>query len=413
MRSALRLSRGDLKGAHADTQRIAGLEDSPYLEAISRRYEKAIHDQKSLGSVDLTGLPHPAKQHDWFVAGFHELRNRRVETALEFLTKSKDTGFLAARDLRLLALLAVAERRRNSEEREALLKEAIAESHELERVYGEPTARTRGTIGLALAMLRLYEDSIAPLLESNRLRGGRFGTLQNLGVAYRRLRNYDEAEKYLKRALAVRPEMWRPHSELAIVYSEQGKIAQALHHAGLANPRNQPWAQEDLKGTIYLFPAIIAKAQGADFRKRAERARADGDQVAAREHTERADARIAEAQVYAVAAQDGFRRALDVLAQQRKTSRRIKGSLAFAEVLVAEDEEAAWRQYLVWAQQSRRTELLDPLLIHNLAQLLPEEDLTAETAKALKGFLSRLSKAKALAPQVNRVPRIQVTGKDG
>ncbi|MCB9889355.1 MAG: protein kinase [Planctomycetes bacterium] len=400
MRSALLADSGEHARACADARRIAEVARTPYLRAMSQRYESAVRGERGIQSLDLGGLPAPITAHDAFVAGFHALRERRSQTALQLLTKATEGGFTPARDLRLLAMIAVAEGSLPQGERDRLLHEVISEAHTLEGLYGQPTARTRGMIGTALIMLGRYRDAIPPLEQSLEVRPSRHGPLQNLGVAYRRLRELDRAERYLRQALAVRPEMWNTHYELALVHSERGQVDAALRDASAVRRPGQPWFGADLEGQIHLRQATIAKARSQVVRAAAERARQAGDAATATDDEARAAHLLDLARQHAGKAQQAFRRGIAVRRDHRKKSSRIERSLVLAGLLVSEDREAAWRELLGSARRAGKSEILDPVRLFNLAKLLPDGPLSVESADEVRRFFDTLY--RHLAPQVNR-----------
>jgi len=373
LRSALRLDDGDPTGAAEDLKRLSELARTPYLRAVAVRYSQAVASNKrGVLAVDLDGLPEPTSPADHFVAGFHELRNRHVRgfarRALAHLTAAMES-YIPARDLRLLALLGVADGSPRKE-KDALCREAYEQALILEGIYGNhKTARTRSVMGTALLLQREYGESITYFEQSLSIRPGRHGPYQNLGVAYRRLRDYANAKKYLKLAASVRPEMWNTNFNLALVLSEEKDVENALAVARRVEHPQRPWFRHSLIGNIYLQQAFFAEEIP--------------DEDAVRE--------------FATLARGCFDTALKILRRLGARSSRIENSRSLAEYLRSNDVEQAWFAFL----ESVSSEPSNPTNLWNLADMLPRDGLSSSATRRLRVFIKKLS--KELAPQLKRM----------
>ncbi len=284
-RAAMRLDAGDSTAAAADLGHIAGAGKSPFLRELARRYAAVPAAGRGTSAVDLAGLPEPDIAEAAFVAGFHELRNRHVtgfaERAERLLARAE--GYVPARDLRTIALLALTDATTDQERRRALFQEAHDETLRLEVTYGGPTARTQAVRGAALVGLRRYADAVPVLEESLRLRPGRHSPLINLGIAFRRLGRPADAMRVLTEAHAVRPDYWNTCYTLAQLALDTGDLAAARQWAAkvpAAGPGGLAWRQPDLLGTIELWAAVQARGgDGVVMREAASRAVAHYDRA--------------------------------------------------------------------------------------------------------------------------------------
>jgi tetratricopeptide (TPR) repeat protein len=268
-RAAVRLDRG-VEGDHAaaalDLAAIAQFAATPYLRQVATRYATAGAGRRGALAVELQGLPAPATPADCFVAGFHELRRREpgfAPRALEHLTKAAAHD-LAARDLRLLAVLAVADSAPEPQ-RSQQYRHARDEALALETIYGHPTARTRAVVGAALLGQQLDVEAEQALRESLALRAGRHGPMQNLGLALLRQGRTDEAIQILEEAHAARPHAWHPLHTLARCHVAKGEFARALEVTGRIRKqslRDCPWRKPDLQGWIHCRAALNAHRNG-------------------------------------------------------------------------------------------------------------------------------------------------------
>lgn len=199
LRAASLLDFGHFERARADFDAILAVADSPYVRALVERYRSAKPGTGGRGVIDLDGLPEPEQQTDFFLAGFHALRNRDCEAADAWLSKAED--YLPARDLRLLAILG---KRKKDPHR------AIEEAATLEGIYGYDTARTQHTLAVAHLQLQLYEKAIPYCERSLEIRPERHGPWTNLGFAHLRLNHLEEARRCYERAVQLRE--WLPNS---------------------------------------------------------------------------------------------------------------------------------------------------------------------------------------------------------
>jgi tetratricopeptide (TPR) repeat protein len=364
-RAAMRLDAGDHKGAAADLQAIASAQSSRYLTALAQRYQAVAPGARGTEAVDVAGLPPPDGVAARFVAGVHELRNRQVSGFAEradALLAAAAPSYVPARDLRLIALLARTDTEKG-DARAALFQAAYDEALQLEQVYGQQTARTRFVIGAALLGQKRYEDAIAPLQQSLRLRPDRHGPLINLGIALRRVGRLDEAIDNLQRAHALRPAYWNTVFTLAQVERDRGDFAAANRWAELVPGEGNglEWKQPELVASIALAEAVAARGgDPAPMRAAADRAALAFDRALA-------------------AAPSELRRRLELPAQA-------------AAALRAADLEGAARAFLELLQ----TDPANPYQLANLANMLPPTGLDAAATVRLGVWLRRL--ASALAP---------------
>ena len=257
-RACLRLDLDDRNGAANDLRRIAEQGDSAYFRELARRYANSDPQQLGARAIDLTDLPAPTSAAECYVAGFHELRNRHVRgssaRADELLERASDR-YLPARDLRLLSMASLAEKTRDDDARLQLLTRLYDEAVKLEAIYGGQTARTQAMRGVALLMMRRYDECIAPLARSIELRPQRHGPHQNLAVALRRLGRLDDAEHHLRQALLVRPFAWNSRYTLAQVLRDRGQYAAAyaiMDDLATTGQRGEAWKHPRGVGQIAM-----------------------------------------------------------------------------------------------------------------------------------------------------------------
>lgn len=367
VRAALSFDQGRREAGAADLRRLADQTHSPYVRALAERYLATKPQEGGWLAVDLGGLPEPKTAQEHFVAGFHELRNRHVPgfaARAEAHLRRAMHAYLPARDLRLIALLALAERERDRSKRAALYAEAYDEAVFLEGRYGRPTARTRATRGVSLLARGRYAEAERPLLDALRLRPARHGPLHNLGVVYRRLGKLDLAERYLNEAYALRPHFWNTVYTLAQVQRDRGRFDEALRTArSIPDDERSVWMRPFLVGNILTTRAIAARRQG--------------DAAAARRD--------------ATAAIVALDRALGAESIPRHWAHRVRVTRAIAKGLRDEDLATAVDQMLNLLQSDPR----NPYAIGDLATLLPAKGLDAEATWYLRLFLRRLAASLA------------------
>lgn len=371
-RAALRLDDGDHAGAAADLETLAttATASTPYLRAIAARYATAARDRRGTEAVDLRDLGvEPTTPADWFVAGFHELRNRHVPgfaARADALLERAAPHYLPARDLRLIALVGRGDFERNAE----CSERAIAESLRLEGVYGRATARTCAMRGAALVLLGRYADAIAPLEESLRLRPDRHGPLQNLGVAYRRLNDLTKADEYLARAGALRPHFWNTLYTRAQILKDRGDFAGAW-------AVTEGLAETGAAGAEWKKPYLLAN-------------------IAVQELCALYRAKAPAGELEAVAARAIAQFDLTAVRASASLQPRIAATKALAHALTAGDADEACARLL--AQLA--SEPQDPFQIGNVASLLPAGGLSGRATTYLRLYLAAL--AAKLAPQDTR-----------
>ena len=274
-RAALLLDAGRVDAAAKDLGSVAGSEQSEYLREVAVRYRQAADQGGSLRGIERISFAdlgvEPKSAQEQFVAGFHALRARHVASnvplANQLLETAAADGYLPARDLQLLSLLALGDAVTSRSHQVRIFQQAYDAAVRLEGDYGHQTARTCATRGAALIVLRRYEEAIEPLKRSLELRPGRHGPLHNLGVAYRRI-DLEKSMEYLGRAAAIRPEFWNTTYTKAQVLLARNEFDQALELVGSLpedGPSGLGWKRASLIGDIELQRAIdlLATAEGA------------------------------------------------------------------------------------------------------------------------------------------------------
>lgn len=263
-RAALRLDLDDRDGAASDLHELAAHAGGAYLQQLAARYLAADPEQVGSFAIDTSDLPEPQTPHECYVAGFHELRARHVrgyaERADALLARAADS-YLPARDLRLLSLAAVAERRRGEDQR-LLLDYLYDETVRLEVEYGGATARTQAMRGVALILQQNYAESVPCFLRSLDLRPDRHGPHQNLGIAYLRLSDLARCQQHLDRALELRPFAWNTKDTYAKLEQERGDFEAAYAWAAQIptdDPSCRPWWRSRLIGNIATDEAIVLR----------------------------------------------------------------------------------------------------------------------------------------------------------
>ena len=246
LRAASLLDFGKLKQAEQDFAVIAEVADSDYMRELAKRYANATPGERGRGLVDMAGLPEPKTVPDFFVAGFHALRERDCARADELLSKAEE--YLPARDLRLLAIVG---KRKKDPER------AIREASELQGIYGYETARTQHTLSVAHLQLQLFEKAIPFCKRSLELRPDRHGPWTNLGFAHLRLGHLEEALRCYLRAVELRK--WLPNSlsGLCQTYRELGRFDEAREVAMQIG--DDGWRNYEL-GALELVRSLSALA---------------------------------------------------------------------------------------------------------------------------------------------------------
>ncbi|MBK8100704.1 MAG: protein kinase [Planctomycetes bacterium] len=357
-RLLLRADLGDHDGMAADLAAIEASHDGPFLRALLDRYRCADPQQAGALALDLTGLPAPATPEEQFVAGLHELRARHVAGyggRADALLAAAEANYPWARDLRLISRMACVDER--PADAATLLEEICSESLVLEGIYGGPTARTLAMRGAALVSLRRYRQAIPVLEESLRLRPDRHGPHLNLGIALRHETRVDEAQQHLERSLQLRPFADNSKHALAQLHRDRGDFAKARELAAAIEPTaRELWSvkQPELLGSIATFEAVAALRAGGD---------------------------PAPAAAVAVAH-------YDVALSAAKANARVQKARAFAAALQQQDRNAAVRLLM---EAMRATNPDDPYQLGNLALLLPEAGLSAESVAALRALLRRLA----------------------
>ncbi|MCR9243493.1 MAG: protein kinase [bacterium] len=206
LRCALLQDQGEEAAALADMVAIAATasNQSAYLTELVARYRAFPEAGVGVGDLDLENLPTPASDLDRFVAGFHARRLGDYPAADAWLAEA--TGFLPARYLRLGVQLALGTTdKQEPDAGERILPALCRECSELEELLGGATARTTYVRGSALFAMGDNEAALLDLERSRELQPEAFGTLNNLGLTYRRLARFENSIEVLEEASRLRP----------------------------------------------------------------------------------------------------------------------------------------------------------------------------------------------------------------
>lgn len=247
LRAASCLDFGHVERARRDLDQIAANHSSAYVTALAICYRDAKPGERGRGVLDLSDLPEPEEEVDFFLAGFHALRARDCKLADVLLSRAE--SYLPARDLRLLAILG---------KRRADPQRAIKEASLLEGIYGYQTARTQHTLAVAHLQQQLFEQAIPYCQRSLEIRPDRHGPWTNLGFANLRLGRLLEARRCYQRAVELRS--WLPNSlsGLSQTLRELGERDAARAVAGQI--RDVGWREYEL-GSLELDRAFDALHQ--------------------------------------------------------------------------------------------------------------------------------------------------------
>lgn len=256
LRASVRLDVGDLPGAREDLATIDAQTKSPYLAAVAACYARADSSQKGIEAVLLADLPEPTNSEDFFVAGFHQLRLRDYHAAFKLLSEAEN--FPPARDLRLIALLAVLEDTAGDEQLQ-LLGKAQEEIVFLEGRYGEMTARTAHARAVVLLYQGRYFEAIKVCQESLLLRPDRHGPWINQAVANYRLGKLQEALACADKAIELRPLLENNFSIKCQILRELGQFEEAR---AVANQSTEPWRKHWELGNIAYCECTAAMRAG-------------------------------------------------------------------------------------------------------------------------------------------------------
>lgn len=374
-RACLYLDLDDRTAAAKDLDAIATHGDSKFFRQLAQRYRNSDPQKHGSLAIDLDKLPQANTPQENYVAGFHELRNRQVKgyasRAYKLLSEAAE-DYLPARDLRLLALAALAEQTGRRDIAKLLYDETIA----LEALYGTDTARTQTMRGVALLLQGRYEEAIRPFERSLELRPGRHSPHQNLANALKRCDRPTEAMEHLQEALRLRPFAWNSKYTLAQLVRDQGELERAYELAQQltkTGQRGEAWKHPRLVGSIAIAEAMSLLRS---------------DQTASRQAAQRAMAAFAES--------------LEV-----RNSKVVRQEFAVAEALAAETD--------VEAMRALSRAMLDkpdhPYQLATLAFFMPkhglDEELTGYLSVILRQLASKLAKGdqalqQRLAEEIGR-----------
>ncbi|MCC7066760.1 MAG: protein kinase [Planctomycetes bacterium] len=365
-RACLRLDLGDRAAAAEDLQAIAQ-RGGQYFAILAQRYLAADPKLSGAYAIDTAGLPEPQSAAECYVAGFHELRARHVAgfaQRADALLARAAAEYLPARDLRLLAVAALAEQ--PQQPTRSLLQFLYDETVALEALYGGETARTQAMRGVALLMQKNYRECVPCLERSLQLRPERHGPHQNLGIAFLRLVDYDRSEQHLQEALRLRPFAWNTLYTLAQLEQARGNFKKAREWAAKVPTQGhsgQAWKQPNLLGSIATDEALTLYNTDPE----ASRMAAQGAVVA-----------------YEAACKAAPKNA--ILARRR----------GFAQALQQGNLQTAFVEYArILVEDLAQDTVDDPYQLRNLAFLLPPSGLDERGVAWVAALLRRLSLARA------------------
>ena len=366
LRAALLFDSDQRKAATAEIVNLGADRKSLFFFDLAGRYTNAAPDVPGATAVRLEGLHEPTDSAEHYALGFHILRQREdahLPDAEKHLALAAPE-FLAARDLHLLALLAVANSKpARSAEADACYLRAYESALKLEESYGGPTARTRHAIGAALLGLRRYAEAVGPLEASLQLRGNRHNVIQNLAIAKYRLGQLDAAEQLLHQAKELKPSLWNTSFTLAQVLRDRERWDEA-RQVSLGLPERAAeglaWKRARLLGQIEVSRGL-ALLQAGDKTSATAAARL------AVEHYEAAQA---------AGASPG----------------PVAADLKFAAAVAEGDLATLWVLY----GRSLAADPLNSRRLFTLSRLLPATGIPLEHMNELRVLLLRLS--VALAP---------------
>ena len=188
------------------------------------------------------------------------------------------------------------------------------------------------------------------------LRAGRHGPLHNLGVAYRRLGDRDEALRYLDQAAAVRPHFWNTIYTLAQVHTDAADFEKARDYAAQV-PESIGWRYQVLLANIELREAY-------DF--------ADTDRARCQELSGRAV--------------DAFELAIELTTSERRKA-LLDVDRALADSLRQSDRQVVVARFLDHIELDPE----NPYHIANLSGLIPATGLNVENTRRLRQYLRTLA----------------------
>ena len=91
-------------------------------------------------------------------------------------------------------------------------------------------------------------------------------TLNNMGAAFLNMGEFEDAEAYLRQALAVDPKYGVPYFNLAVLAAVQGNEKTARKHAGQAESLG--YRRTRLDRVVHLAQAVLAEVEGRGVTKK-------------------------------------------------------------------------------------------------------------------------------------------------
>jgi tetratricopeptide (TPR) repeat protein len=380
LRGALLLDRGG-DGDHAraaeDMPRVAELGGTAYLREIAACHASADDTKKGAHAVDLSSVQTtPTTAIDRFIAAFEVMRQRAGRADQDYsevaiaLLDPVAAEYLPARDLKLLASLTWTSKLFERNQRTRGIESAVSlafDATALEAAFGRPTARTRAVLGLSNIYMARYREAILALEQAIALSGDQHPEWMNLAEAHRHFGKPDKALDCLAHAERARPGYWRTRHSRALALADRGDYAGAWETAqSIDENESGPGLKDLLLG---------------DLRLREGRSLLASDDPT--KDPQRTSALLEEACAL-------FDRAASALGNFGFVASRREEALA----MLDDDMDRAAGLYAERAQEDP----LHPYYLYNLAQMLPDEGLSAATCREIKTLL--LGQTATIAPDL-------------
>jgi tetratricopeptide (TPR) repeat protein/thiol-disulfide isomerase/thioredoxin len=140
-----------------------------------------------------------------------------------------------------------------NQQKTAEARETFERATKLHASYPDTLANAWNNLGLLSAREGRTEEAIAHFEQALRLSPDHLVALENLGSAYRQLKQWDEARQVFERALAVSPNDPEANYGLGMVFAQTGDTVSALEHLqrALQSRPAYPEALNNL-GILYL-----------------------------------------------------------------------------------------------------------------------------------------------------------------
>ncbi len=203
LRAAFRHDRGETVLAKADMQRVADRVGTPYARSLSDAYG-LLGESASAADLDLTGLPDPESAGDAYLAGFHELRQRRYGGAAQYLKDERLDNWRHAAELRAMLLILDIPRDGVAEVDRAanvLFEASIA----VEQKFGGRSSMTAHLAAYALSRQQRFDEALEICQEGLELCPAAAETAINAARAAWRNVDFELAGQFIDRAASLLP----------------------------------------------------------------------------------------------------------------------------------------------------------------------------------------------------------------